>query len=101
MTIGTPRLEERLERGEIVTFEPCPTAVPTSDDLAFLMQQQLSGVVHKNISYNPTTHAVSGFTQQTPQQAERLQTLLREFSQRACEILARLLPQYARAWQPD
>lgn len=101
MTIGMARLEERLERGEIVTFEPCPFALPAGRDLTFLMQQHLSGVVHKNISYNPATHAVSGFAVQTPQHVGRLQNLLRDFSQRTCSFLATLLPQYAQAWQPD
>ena len=101
MTTGIARLEERLERGEIVTFEPCPFALPTGDDLDFLMRQQLSGPAHKNISYNPANHAVAGFEFQSPEQAERLRQLLRDFSERACTFLAALLPRYARGWQPD
>jgi hypothetical protein len=101
MTTATARLEERLERGEIVTFEPCPFALPSGDDLAFLMQQQLNSAIHKNISYNPANQTVTGFDAQSPPQTKRLQDLLRDFSERTCGFLADQLPGYAQAWQPD
>jgi len=94
-------LEERLERGEIIPFTPSPFPLPAGDDLAFLMQQQLQGSSHKNISYNPFNHAVSGFVQQSPAQAERLRNLLRDFSQNVQTWLGTLLPRYTQAWQPD
>ena len=77
-------LPERLERGEILSFAPCPFMSPTGDDLTFLMNQQLKSSAHKNISYNPETNAVSGFSQQSTQQSERLQALLRNFRSSAC-----------------
>jgi hypothetical protein len=101
MTIAVQRLEERLERGDIVTFQPCPFALPGDDDLAFLRQQQLSGAGHKNISYNPTDGAVSGFARHSPEQTERLQRLLGHFSRQVTDWLATLLPGYAQTWQPD
>ncbi len=101
MTIGTPGLEERLERGEIVTFTPCPFALPSGDDLTFLMQQHLNSTVHKNISYNPANQTVTGFDSQSPQQAMRLQKLLRDFSEQTCGFLAGLLPRYSLTCQPD
>ena len=94
-------LDERLERGAIVPFEPCPCALPTGDDLAFLLQQQLKSSIHKNISFNPENHTVTGFAYQSAQQAERLSNLMRDFSQAACAWLANLLPRFAQAWQPD
>src|ERR1700722_932305 len=99
--LATTRLEERLERGEIVTFEPCPFALPTGNDLAFLLQQQLKSSSQKNISYNPEQHSVSGFAYQGSEQAQRLLDLMSEFSQQVCGYLAKLLPRYARNWQPD
>jgi hypothetical protein len=99
--LATTRLEERLERGEIVTFEPCPLALPTGNDLAFLLQQQLKGSSHKNISYNPAQHTVSGHAGRGPEQVQSLLNLMREFSQQSCGYLAKLLPRYARSWQPD
>jgi hypothetical protein len=95
------RLEERLERGEIVTFEPCPFILPSGDDLMFLLQQHLKSSAHKNISYNPVNHSVTSFVYQSRQQAERLQGLLRDFSQQTCGWLAALLPRYASRWQTD
>ena len=101
MTIRPPDIEERLERGEIVTFEPCPFALPAGDNLAFLMQQQLNSAIHKNISFNPANQTVTGFDAQSPPQTKRLQDLLRDFSERTSGFLAGLLPRYAQAWQPD
>lgn len=101
MTTASARLEERLERGDIVTFAPCPFDLPAGDDLAFLMRQQLSGPIHKNISYNPASQSVAGFDHQSPQQAERLRDVLGAFSARASAFLAGLLPRYAAFWQPD
>ena len=93
-------LEHRLERGDIVVFETCPFSLPTGDDLAFLFQQRLQGG-SKNISYNPSTHAVSGFTRQSAEQEARLQSLLRAFSAGATAWLSALAPRYAAQWQPD
>lgn len=101
MTISFAHPESRLERGEILTFEPCPFALPTGDDLAFLLQQQLNSSHHKNISYNPSNHAAAGFVRHSAMQTERLENLLGQFSRQATHWLAETLPRYARAWQPD
>ena len=69
MSLSFTQLEERLERGEIVTFEPCPFALPGGNDLSFLMHQQLK-VTAKNISFNPENGAVSGFVSQSDQQTD-------------------------------
>lgn len=94
-------LEQRLERGDLLTFEPCPFALPTGDDLAFLLDQRLRSSVHKNISYNPESDTVAGFLQASPEQAERLRALLARFTAGAADWLATLLPRYAAHWQPD
>ncbi len=94
-------LEERLECGEILTFERCPFPLPQEDNLAFLMRQQLNGVTHKNISYNPEKGFVSGYVHESSTQAERLQSILGDFSQNATAWLGTLLPRYAAAWRPD
>jgi hypothetical protein len=99
--LATTRLEERLERGEIVTFEPCPFALPTGYDLAFLLQQQLKSSSQKNISYNPAQNTVSGYAYHSVEQAQGLLNLMSEFSRQACGYLGKLLPRYARSWQPD
>jgi hypothetical protein len=100
MTIASTGWQERLERGEIITFAPCPFALPAGDDLNFLLQQRLKGS-SKNISYNPVSHAVTGFAEESAEQAARLRDLMRTFSERVICWLAQELPRYACAWQPD
>lgn len=94
-------LAQRLERGEIVAWAPCPFPLPDGDDLLFLMRQQRTSSVHKNISYNPDSDTASGFVRQSPGETEQLHRLLGDFSRRATAWLADLLPRYAQAWQPD
>jgi len=94
-------LEERLERDEIVHFASTPFPLPQGGDRAFLLQQQLAGRVHKNISYDPATGRATGFRRQSAIQTERLTQVLDEFSAGVTTWLARALPNYARSWQPD
>jgi hypothetical protein len=95
------RLEESLERGELLTFAPCPFALPAGEALAFLLQQRLKNSYHKNISYNPDSDRVAGFQYQSPDQAEQLRVLLHAFSAGAAAWLSRLLPHYALPLQRD
>src|SRR6266481_283966 len=92
---------ERLERGEILTFEPCPFALPVDADLAFLLNQGTAGRVHKDINLNPTRNTVTGFRHESAAQAGRLREVLRGFAEGAAIWLADLLPDYARSWQLD
>jgi hypothetical protein len=101
MTSIATSLEQRLERGEIVRFAPCPFALPAADDLTFLRQQRLKGSAHKNISYNPANDSVSSFVSHSTQQAVRLQGLLRDFSRQVHDWLTSYLPRYAQGLEPD
>jgi hypothetical protein len=92
---------ERLERGELLLFTPCPFPLPSAADAGFLFQQRLQGPFHKNISYDPRLRGVSGHTLEAPAQVERLQRILAEFSTQTTCWLTGLLPSYAAAWQPD
>jgi hypothetical protein len=102
--MASPRaasMEERLERGEILTFAPCPFALPAAADLEFLLGQRLRSSHQKNISYNPASDTAAGFRIESPAQAERLRGLLRTFADSAGSWLAQVLPRYAGAWQRD
>jgi hypothetical protein len=99
-TLSGSRLADRLERGELVTFEPFPVPL-AANDLAFLRSVQPAGGVHKDISYNPARDRTTGFCSETPAQAECLRAILYSFALRATHWLAELLPRYATAWQPD
>jgi hypothetical protein len=94
-------LEERLERGGIEYFPVCPLPLPEGEDRSFLLEQQLAGRVHKNISYDPKTGRAAGFTRTSAAQAERLRALLASFAQHATGWLARTLPRYASGWRLD
>ncbi len=94
-------LADRLERGEIVPFSPCPFTLPVGDDLSFLLHQRIKSAVHKNISYDPATQSLAGFRQRADADPQRLQRLLHGFGDHASDWLARLLPRYAEHWQRD
>jgi hypothetical protein len=93
--------EERLERGEVIFFPRAPFPLPTGDDHAFLLRQQLGGTVHKNISYDPATGRTGGFARRGPEESERLRQLFADFSRTTTEWLTRTLPSYAAGWQLD
>jgi hypothetical protein len=93
-------IEVRLERGDVVFFPTCPFALPTGDDLDFLLRQR-QGRLAKNISYNPHNGAAGGFVQEDPAQAERLRRLLAQFAETTTRWVAEALPGYAGGCRPD
>jgi hypothetical protein len=95
------RWEARLERAEVLFFPVCPFSLPEGEDREFLLEQQLAGRAHKNISYNPRTGKVGGALHTSESQAQRLQRLLSEFSRTATNWLASALPRYASSWKLD
>ena len=88
---------DRLEDSELVVFPSAPFELPGSDDREFLASQHV-GWGHKNISFDPSTGTVKG---SQPGSAERLRSLMCEFSDRVTGWLSEVLPEYARAWQLD
>lgn len=94
-------LETRLERGEVIHLPQCPIALPTGDDLAFLLRQQLAGRRYKNISYDPRRDRVVGHRASGADSTERLRLLIDDFSRRATQWLASALPRYATGWTRD
>lgn len=95
------RLEERLERGDVIAYSTCPFSIPEGADRDFLLEQRLGSRVHKNIGYNPATGKARGFSHHTPAQAERLRSLLASFAESVTDWLKRELPAYASGWQRD
>jgi hypothetical protein len=93
-------MEERLERGELATFTPCPFPLPAGDDLAFLLGQRLRGI-HKNIPSNPARETVAGFAPTAAEHGDRLRRILKDFSDAATQWAERVLPRYAPHWQLD
>ncbi len=93
--------EERLERCEIVYFPACPVPLPEGGDRRFLLEQQLAGTAHKNISYDPHHNSAHGFKRHSDAQAERLRDLFAGFSRHVTQWLADHMPHFARAWRLD
>jgi hypothetical protein len=94
-------MDERLERGEVIYYPDCPFAMPAGADRDFLLKQRLASRAHKNISYNPHSGKAGGFRPQGAEQAERLRSLLAEFSANATKWLKSVLPGYADHWRSD
>jgi hypothetical protein len=99
---GNPAAElaERLERGELLTFAPCPFALPEGKERSFLFEQALLSS-KKNISYNPETETVTGFAYRSDEQKAQITGLLKTFSLKAQDWLRGVLPQYACGWRLD
>jgi hypothetical protein len=93
--------EQRLERGEVLFWEKCPFPLPSGDDHLLLLGQQLAGLGHKNISYDPATGKVNGFVRRSAPEAERLRNLFAAFSDGVTAWLGRTLPAYRDSWQSD
>jgi hypothetical protein len=96
---GSP--EERLERGEVLLYPTAPFALPHGDDNEFLLRQELAGLAHKNISYNPATGRLSGHVRRGPDQDGRLAAVFATFSRAVTDWLAQALPRYQGGCQPD
>src|SRR5262245_58535515 len=92
-------LAERLERGELIAFSPCPFALPDGSARTFLFDQQLESS-KKNISYHPRSRALAGVLRRSAEQSTRLCDLLADFSTDATAWLTRLLPQYSGGLSP-
>jgi 3-deoxy-D-manno-oct-2-ulosonic acid (Kdo) hydroxylase len=96
-----PSLEHRLEQGELIALPHCPFPLPEDDDRAFLLQQQLRALTHKNINYDPERNVAAGFHHTNKAQAERLRNLLAAFSRGVTAWVQQTLPCYHGGCQRD
>jgi hypothetical protein len=92
---------EALETGQILFFPRTPFELPEADRAFLLGQRQVGAGYHKNIAYRPASDRVSGFVRQRPEDEATLRRVLRDYSRRAIDFTARLLPSYARSWRID
>jgi hypothetical protein len=93
--------EVLLERGEVLFYPSAPFALPREADHTFLLEQQLSSLGHKNISYDPATGKASGFVRQSAEQAERLRGLLAGFSRAVTDWVRKELRRFAGGLELD
>jgi len=91
----------RLEEGNILFFPETPFGLPP-DDVQFLLgQRQSEAGYHKNIAYRPLSDRLTGFRESSSGGRDRLQAVMRRFSQRAIEFTERLLSPYAGSLAVD
>jgi 3-deoxy-D-manno-octulosonic acid hydroxylase-like protein len=85
---------DQLERGKILFFRNIPFDFPQDDRDFLLSQKQTGSRFHKNISYRPTADLLKGVSSDSPDR-ERLQRVMRHFSEEATSFISRLLAPYA------
>ena len=88
-----------LERGDILFFRSGGFEIPWEVRTALIGATQDARAIHKNIAYKPHIDAVSGLVDKS--EAEKTRTAMRTYSRLALEFMARILPEYARAWKVD
>jgi hypothetical protein len=94
-----PDFREVLERGDILFFPGGGFEIPASVRAALMGATQDARAIHKNISYKPNLDRVSGLIGKAD--AAAVLPAMREYSHAALEFMARVLPDYARAWKVD
>lgn len=93
----------QLEAGDILYFPATPVPL-AADDIRFLLgQQQADSSLHKNIAYKPNSDRLSGFdaTTASAPAVERLQGIMRGYSQSVVQFLSRFLAPYQDHWKLD
>ncbi len=93
----------KLESGDILFFPQTPVALPPQDIEFLLSLQQTNSSLHKNIAYKPHADSISGVDTSNADAAavQRLQTIMRSYSQKVNAFLGDFLAPYARRWQLD
>ena len=93
----------QLEAGAILYFPQSPVPL-TADDTSFLLgQQQADSSLHKNIAYKPNIDRLSGFDTKVanPAAVERLQRIMRGYSNSVVQFLTQFLAPYGAHWKLD
>jgi len=88
-----------LERGDILFFEDGGFEIPAAIRTALMGATQDARSFHKNIAYKPNRDEVSGLADHG--EAEAIRAPMRQYSRCALDFMARILPDYARAWKVD
>jgi 3-deoxy-D-manno-oct-2-ulosonic acid (Kdo) hydroxylase len=88
-----------LEQGDILFFEDGGFEIPASIRTALMGATQDARSFHKNIAYKPNRDEISGLADRA--EAEAIREPMRQYSRCALDFMARILPDYARAWKVD
>ena len=90
-----------LESGDILFFPSSSPLVPEADRAFLVTQKQASAAFHKNVSYRPLEDRLKGVDQNDALERARVHEIMRAFSQRAIEFMAKFLGRYAADWKVD
>ncbi|HYL84881.1 MAG TPA: Kdo hydroxylase family protein [Candidatus Angelobacter sp.] len=92
---------EQLELGNILFFSETPFDFPEESRSFLLQQRKTESRHHKNIAYRPAEDRLTGFGGENEEAQRRLHDILRNYSARVVECLAKLLPDYKDRWRLD
>lgn len=95
-----PTIAECLEPGDIVRFERCPFWSPPGDALALLRSTTFPTGEAEPVSCLPALRELRGTHSVARGERDRLLNVLTNFAAGVGDWLAKLLPEYARAWRP-
>ncbi|HEY6306547.1 MAG TPA: Kdo hydroxylase family protein [Candidatus Angelobacter sp.] len=84
---------DQLERGQVLVFREVPFDFPGDDRKFLLARSAAESRFHKNISYRPASGNLRGSAGRSDH--ERLQRVMRNFSQQAAQFVSRFLAPYA------
>jgi hypothetical protein len=91
---------EMLEGGEILFFSELPFDLPDEDRKFLLAQEWAEMRMHKNVSYRPGEDVLRGVSGSAAT-VERLQEILRDYSEEVIAFLKKFLAPYAGNWIVD
>lgn len=90
-----------LENGDILFFPTTPFPFP-QEEIDFLLTQRQSGsAARKNIAYKPQLDKITNHDTKDPVAAEKLKTVLKNYSGRVTQFLTQLLAPYSEKWIHD
>ena len=92
---------EQLESGAVLYFPQTPIAIPDADREFLLRQKQTGAGYHKNIAYRPAEDKLTGFAAEDAGERQRLQAVMRRYSQDVERFLACFLAPYQQRWKKD
>ena len=90
----------QLERGNVLFFPVTPFTMPEESENFLRNLIFAGGAVHKNIAYRTMSDRITGIDPGTAQ-AERLRTVMRDYSRSVIAFAKELLPGYAAHWKLD
>ena len=98
---STSDAHRNLELGNILFFPHEGSGLSESDKEFMRSVHLTGGKLHKNVAYKPALDRVSGFEASTPELANRLLGVMRNYSKWAVAFTSRMLPKYKNTWKLD